>query len=488
MADPLEQNPRLPAAPFASSFSGETAAPVGQSYRSLPVTALIGFSIAALFAAGIALLALVGLFSRKPLLLSGWTALLPMSAVLLCLLARASIRASEGTLAGEALVRWGLLLSLFVGFTYWAYYAAVYAAIRQQASAFATGWLEQLREADTARAAIGILPPLKRLELRENEIGFAAELEQLLSRAEVRGKQSSLFNLFYQFPLVRVLAQAGKDGKIVPRGIRSWGYIEGGYRVVLDYDIETPEGTFEATVAVHGTEAPNNEYERRQWYVELNHTRLNQDQASIRYTPFGENIARVNENAKKFLTEWKNEMSNPSREGSFVLTLPTAEREQALAELHKAARLGAAAGPLGASMALPIGSAIPGLTKFVNGSTVRLEPKRFTIPENERDEIMEQVRYLAGMGLQGRMLEMADSPPIRKLEGGRIWLSYDVQISEPGNFLAECVVDLEGDANALASSNTDAAWRVAALRIVSGRKTPMQRPPGMGGPSQPPAN
>src|SRR5262245_58601510 len=93
--DPLTRVPRpLPPEPVDAP---------DQAYRTLSVLALAGFGVSALYAAAVLLLGLAALISRRPMPALGVTLVLPMTALLICLLARFRISRSEGTLAGGAL-------------------------------------------------------------------------------------------------------------------------------------------------------------------------------------------------------------------------------------------------------------------------------------------------------------------------------------------------------------------------------------------------
>src|SRR5262245_43288299 len=143
--------------PALRYFSAEMP-PAEESYRALSLLALAGFGLGAVYALSLIVLALVSFFARKPLFLSGLSFLVPVLAVVLCVLASVRIRRSEGTLAGASLVHWGLVLSLLVGLGYGAYRAGMYFAIKQQAQRFTERWLELLREGDMARAGLGLVP------------------------------------------------------------------------------------------------------------------------------------------------------------------------------------------------------------------------------------------------------------------------------------------------------------------------------------------
>ena len=473
MAEPVEQNPSLPAAPpSAGVFPGETAASEEQTYRALPITALIGFGLAALYAAAIGVGALVGLFSRKPLLLSGWSAVAPLMAILLCLLAWGRIRVSEGTLAGASLVRWGLLLSLFFGLSYWAYFFAVSVAVQQQARAFADSWLQQLSEGDLRKGAMGVLPPIKRLGLSEDDPGFTAEVENRFAAMEGPGRSASLYNLFNQFPLVRTLSQAGKEAVPVMRRVDSWDYVDGGYRVVFLYDLETPEGTISAKVAVHGVEAPSNEFEHRQWYVELGRTSL--DDSSRKPSNFGIAVDRVNLEGQLFIRDWQQKLHEPVRDGVFVFSLPGDQREKALASLKKITPLAAVAGPLGTSLSSPEGDTLQQLTRFIAGGPLRFDLQG-AIAEQERAEVVADLHRIIARGPFQRKLNLQRIPPRRTVVDGRVRLGFDLQISGPNLYVIDCVLELEGNATTLETAAVEADFRLVALRVVSARKvTPEQ--------------
>src|SRR5262249_59104212 len=189
--------------------------------------------------------------------------LVPVLAVVLCVLASVRIRRSEGTLAGASLVHWGLVLSLLVGLGYGAYRAGMYFAIKQQAQRFTERWLELLREGDMARAGLGLVPPERRAGVQEDAPDLAQEVNLLMGGGQA-SKQRIPLNLFRQMPLVRLLVQGGKEATFSLQGVRSLDYIRGGYRVALLYEISTPEGTFEAEVTVQSSTVQEGGYERRE--------------------------------------------------------------------------------------------------------------------------------------------------------------------------------------------------------------------------------
>src|SRR5262249_3368450 len=93
-------------------------------YRSVSGLAILGLGLAAGYAVLTVLWGLFAWWAKTPWLLPGWSLLLPLLAAVLCLVARAQIRAAEGTRSGESLARWGLGLSLVSGLIYRAFFKA----------------------------------------------------------------------------------------------------------------------------------------------------------------------------------------------------------------------------------------------------------------------------------------------------------------------------------------------------------------------------
>src|SRR5262245_7865078 len=224
MVEPLPQ-----AEPAGRLFPPDPTAPAEQSYRSLSVLALVGFGLAALYAAIVLFMGAYAFISGKPLLLSGWSMLVPVVAVGLCLVAGWQIRRSEGTLAGDQLASWGWKLGVFVGLGYWAYNAAVYFAVRQQAEAFAKDWLELLSRGQLDRAARRTLPPAQSQNMREDDPELGAKVDLRVGRAVGAEPGVGFRQSMSQIPFVRNLLQAGEGVEIETHGVRDWTYEQGGY-------------------------------------------------------------------------------------------------------------------------------------------------------------------------------------------------------------------------------------------------------------------
>jgi hypothetical protein len=121
----------LPARPAAEPLGSTTIA-----YRPMSGFAIAGLAVGCLFALLVLGMAAIALFQGTPFFLHPAILLAPAAGLVLSLVARAQIRASEGTQAGERLARAGLWLSLFTGLGYFVYYYVSGLAITSQANTF----------------------------------------------------------------------------------------------------------------------------------------------------------------------------------------------------------------------------------------------------------------------------------------------------------------------------------------------------------------
>src|SRR5262249_28655207 len=160
---------------------------------------------------------LVGLWTRKPSLMSAWTLIFPIAAVVLCAVARFQIRRSEGTLAGGSLALWGLTVSILAGAGFWAYQSAVFFAISQQADNYARPWLPLIEQGENYKALYRTLKPAER-DLREDAPSLPYDLEQRFGARSDPQQNRGLVGQFAQRELVRFLQQPEVHPQIQSRG------------------------------------------------------------------------------------------------------------------------------------------------------------------------------------------------------------------------------------------------------------------------------
>jgi hypothetical protein len=474
MVEPLPQ-----AEPAGRVFPPDPTAPAEESYRSLSVLALLGFGLAALYAAIVLYMGAFALFSGKPLLLSGWTLLMPLAALAMCLLAGFQIRRSEGTLAGGALASWGWKLSLFVGLGYSAYYAAVYFAVRQQAEAFARDWLELLARGDLEKAAFRTLPPLRRYNLREDD----PDLGRIIDMRSGGGRDPSGASSFLQTmrgqPFVRLLLQSGSGVEIEAQGVQAWSFEKGGYAVSVAFHIKTPEVEFPAVVTVHGSEAPNKEYEGRWWNVDIDRTNWVENEAKA--TELGRHLSQATQDALEFLRLWVGKLRE-DKIAAFADTLPPEQRPQAVRTLKVSRVL----------LLPPDPSLWDRFRRFVAGEMVRADEKtRLSPADRETAVAAARRRFEQRNEPVAAFAPRPRSMPERQRDGNALTLGFDHQFGDDrGLMMIVLVLEVTGDAGLLDGKAVKPNWRVSGVRVVSvirGEQRPAPGGPPDGAPGGPPS-
>lgn len=281
--------------------------PTGEiAYRPVSILALSGFALALVFAGLVALSTLVALIQGLPLFLSGWTMVFAVGGAVLSLLALLRIRNSEGTLAGTALARWGMWLSILLGVTYFVYAYVTGLALTIQANDFVmekkdedSGFLPRLLAASTSKAELYhafllTLPATNRGSVKpENEERMLDQFD----RPRPDGEPGLLAG-FRLNPLVLALAPGPKEVTIQPLGVQEWSYEKESYQVRRNYRIVTPENTIEVLLIVRSTEG--GEGERRKWFV------VQPAREAMRITPtlLGNTIATYRFYSRVFLDKW----------------------------------------------------------------------------------------------------------------------------------------------------------------------------------------
>ncbi len=241
-----------------------------QAYRPVSGPAVVGLALAALFALGLAVAAVLAWRSATPLLLPPIVLLVPLVASCLCVAGWLHVRRSEGTRVGRSLARAGLGLSLLCGLGYGAYRTATELALRQQANEFSEGWFALAASADETdylAAFWSTLDPARRdstLDLNTPEgRRQLADHPRLMQRLRDEATKTPRFD---DHALVQLL-RANPGLTVGARGVRRWQHYagaEGGYVVEQNYRLTGPEGGFDVVLAVFAKDL-----DRRRWYVLL---------------------------------------------------------------------------------------------------------------------------------------------------------------------------------------------------------------------------
>jgi hypothetical protein len=465
----------------------------GEAYQPLSMLALVGFALAALYGA-IVLIGAVLAIGRGPLLLPIWTLLVPFAAALISWMGRSRILASENTLSGLALTRWGVVLGVLFGASYAAYYAATYAAISQQAQQFAQQWLEALCQGKVEKAFwLTQTPPRKPPEgpgRDDLEIIYNSQLDQ--------GMKGPYTN-FSQSPLVRMLVMDGPRTRIEPQGVQSWAYETGGFRVELAFRIYSPLETYTVLVTTHGATSPNKEYPGRQWRVlaDANFTRQVPGE-QLKVTEEGQDLLQLAQVVKAFANGWVQRLvERRDVEEALLGTLEPEDRKPLDAPRKQALLAGLAAGwPVTRDPAVQ--RYLAARAGFFSGKLVNSrssdEGGDFWADPRQRQQIVARVEQIFLPNSPGDLTRVSPAnqsrPLIEKLDRG--WrFGCDVQlvlppirVPEPGKppempFVVDALVEIDAVPEK-DGQRVPVQLRVVELRLIRGRTAPPP-PRGPGG-------
>jgi hypothetical protein len=467
-------------------------------YRPLSLLAVVGCGLAGLFAVVVIPGGVIAFLRGDPWLLPSWTVLLPIVAGVVSVLGILQVQRSEGTLAGEKVARWGLLLSVLVGFGYWAYYGATYFAISREADRVGRDFVDKLitgKDEDTLLAFRMTLPPEQRpavdgdlrnqIERRFNNLG------------EMKGK--GLYASFAQQEYVRILALGGARPEprtlVETEGIDDWKYLGGGYQVQMLYHVATPFSTFKLQLFLQGKEGKRGE--GRQWYVVWERSGKRQDQPE-KFSDDGTKLFEVVGQAYGYIDQYVVQPLKKQRgEVVVVETKPLAEREairktaeRAPLSLFLVDMLGQGAGPCAtpasvialAAMATDAdcnrAAAVPGYDAFRAGDLLRADKDRFWAPQDTRDEMLalihEHFRHPDELLAALLRPDASSKLPVVRYEGNRLSLGFDVSLRVP---LAYPRYTVEGclyvDCNAAeAATGSVKSWHLDRVELISGKAMP----------------
>lgn len=436
--------------------------PAAETYRALSLLAMAGFGIAALYAVIVVIGAAVALFSRIPWLMSYWTFLIPVAALVVCGAARTRIRDSEGTLSGLAFATWGSRLAILVGVLYVAYYASTFLVVRYQAIQCADKFFAQLKQGNSELAFLMSKgnPPagLDKSELRD-------EVESRFNQPRGRVGAVGPFTRFREDLFVRFIEMDGEQTKVYPRGVAEWEYSNGGYKVVLNYHVATSLIEFDARVDTFGRDPKPGEPKGRQWQIMLAGGAVTTVQDSIRRTPEGEEITLKSLMGQNFVSQWIGKVNQGDWKEAYLDTLKSSERP--------------AANKVRSSILQPEKK----LAKLI-----QLDDKTFWANQKQRQDIMPRARGTFQLGSNGRptfsMSLQQQAVPFFRTTDGVLTESFDVSLFYLDESAGVMKYMVEG--RLVVSAPTDeavtkaSAWRVEALHLDSGRSPPdqpMQRAP-----------
>jgi len=298
-------------------------------YRPISGLALTGFLLSILFAVMVVISTLVALIQGAPVFFSEWALAIPVVAAAVCFVAQRRIRNAEGTLAGMALARWGLRLSVLLGVTHFVFSWVTGLALAKQANDFLmtksdedTGFFPRLKDAaknrtDFYQAFLLSLPTTSR-----GGSAKARDASYMESHFNQPGKDGEgNITRFSKHPLVMALLQ---NPEIEPLGVVGWNYDGNSYHVFRNYRFTTPEVVIETVVPVQSTEGVS-AGEQRKWFAAvMKIPKL----SSVRPTPYGKTLLDLRANSKYFLDRWRGDLAERWRQEPAKRT-PVAEYKEA---------------------------------------------------------------------------------------------------------------------------------------------------------------
>jgi hypothetical protein len=469
-------------------------AEAGETYRSLSLLAAAALVLAGFYTLMVGVGLVVALVMRSPWILPLWTFLIPMLCLMLSWIARVRIQSSEGVLTGLALTRWSVGLSVCVGLSYLAYYAATALAVRQQADYFARQWLNEVKKgnkpADPGQPFTGIEKAFW-LSLRPPRPAANAALRNTLeARYNNTPDFTNLQSLsgFNQMEYVRLLEMAGDDAQIELNGINSWNYEKGGYDVILTYQITTPVSIFYLQMGLQGLESRTREWSGRQWHVILTGTKIVENPAQtgpgqlMQPTPEGNELGRLWGTGAAVTNNWMEALRRGDLLSAFFLTLPPSERQNLSKSL--------AGKPLEEVRQALDPKTLKRFDAFLKGDLVSAGKEHFwAIDDAKRDLVTAEMRkmFAANTGSENfQMLKGRSRMGLTQQVGDRLILRYDFQLTrhsfdpmEPP-VLVEVRVVISGKKTEVKEDNN--AWQVDALELIRTRTAP----PSRGGAAVPP--
>lgn len=481
-------------------------------YRRISGLALAGLILAGFFTVYLLISAALAWWARTPVLLPWVVQALVLVAAALSALGLLMIQRSEGTLTGRKIALTGWWLSVVMGLGYWAYYAATYFAVCQQAETFSTRWLQRVCEDKLNRAFLDTQDPAQRLSVNpENEMELEMKFRAVLGPQSASSNKTVL-EIFRTNPIVQALVQGGPDAKFESEGVRDWEYTTGGYKVKQTFRVANPDAIHTVQVTVLGKESKSRppEFEGRQWQIVWGpETNL----VKSEYTAQGKKMGQLRRQATIFADEWGNKLTRRDLLGAYLDTLPPADRPRTRTEYavrEAAALLASASTASNALVQLGICGGDTGRCLFLPGyyQTFRrgglLTTDKFKADDDKaRDIVLSSTRALFGAPVPGgRMLHMQVSMISNRVPGkddkGHLRLAHDYMMGfmtgHASGFMGEGTLFIEADRSD-PDPNQDVGWRIVGLELASGsdrtaaRNQPGGAPmPGAGGTPMPGGN
>jgi hypothetical protein len=167
--------------------------------------------------------------------------LLPAIGVVLALIARSKIKNSEGTRSGLGLATTALWICCVGGASYAAFAFASSIVVEREARTAANKFFKKLQDGQFTRAFLDTIDPDRRTAATPDD-----PYELIKSYPE--------FSSFQTNSLVRLYRRYGKQVEVQTVGGGSVEQAQAGFQVIQNFRLHSPEGEFDATIALTATE------------------------------------------------------------------------------------------------------------------------------------------------------------------------------------------------------------------------------------------
>jgi hypothetical protein len=468
-----ETNSEPSAGPRHDSATGIVAslpATTPDVYRPLSLAAVIGFGLAILFSAYIAIFGLFTYFSGDFLIFPFWTILIPLGVATLCLVAKRTIATSEGTLTGDRLATWGLGLTVVFGLSYWSYFAATSLALRRQAATFVESkFLPALAKGNVDEAFV--------YTYKGQRPAINAQLHMFVERfmnVPISVKAMPPFTTFLNTEYVRLLALSGDKYQATLTATGTPVPEKGGeMQIPLVYHVETPLKSFDMQLVALASDVRSKEFSGRLWRVEKDKTWV-VPQSGV-WTAEGKRLFdKVEPNARQCLSSWVTKIANSTDvESAYQDTLPPAKRAAIIAKLKgkkedELKKLKETDPELRDYFA--------GLQAYSEGSLVHMDKNVFWAPDAERDEFIGLIKKsFSSSPPSAHWMLVTRSLPGFEDDGKKVRFIYDVNLMLLPAFMGSGRVTVEADEDVF---NNPAAnyesWRVVGLELLQAHAAPQQ--------------
>jgi hypothetical protein len=487
-------------------------------YRPLSGFALAAFVLAAIYSLIVVVGAIVAAFQKMPWLLGAWSALFPVTAILLGLVGWLQVHASEGTRTGKPLAVWAITLSIVVSLGYWAYYSATYFVVRRDAEAFCRLYFDRIRQGKLESAFIMTVPPRQR---PPREDGLREAIEYRYNFESPQGKPGGgFFTIFKDHLLTHVIRQGGDRVDIEPLGVSWWEFAggEAGYIVRERYRVTTPDLIWEGLITLKSTEGLSKEAKGRQWQIDLPQT--SNEPTNLIATNDGVLMMRLQQHGASYLSEWQNHLRTKDQlehVESYLATLEPAQRNPVSQAYTKALRSAAPVMIAGAANESWSGWAtvcaatfaaekyLPGYAAYGRGELVEIDDAFWPNDPAIRETALTGARQLFHTSSDDYPMGIVHLDPKRiafwTRARARLQFRHLVQFKVRTMLQSiEAEILMECDPAVLAAQTAPASdiWRIASVRLMSLRTQPPPPPgqpvglgqgpasaPGLGGPMQP---